>query len=897
MRYWHSPEHGRGSHSYDANNSSLGPDYGNYGTLSVDFSNATYDYDNMPDSLTANSSSEEIDAVATLLYHCGVSLNMAYGVSNSTANISAIDEALDNYFYFENIQHIHRSVYTDLEWLTAMKNELNHWRPMIYSGYGQGTSHVFICDGYDNQDYFHMNWGWGGYANGYFLLTNLNPGLYHYNSRQTAFINIAVNSPSFDISKRKLVFFEDNGIQAAPQKVEIETSNVDNDIQLSVSGSFTISLDSMNYSHQVTLPSSGGAVFVKYFSGQMESTSEYEKLNLVAGPASDTVILLGLNYVPECHAPVSMTGVQGDIDTDTNQVMLTWQPPVPDVVNFSWDSIPRHTSGGTTPYVVIPMHRMDQVDLLPLHNHRMTHVSFIAQPGMSECRVLVYKGGDITNNGVTLESGVKIVDKAVDLSGLTLGEWNSVALDEPIVIDASQELWYGLYVAGLANTSTIVLGGSGCVDKKGNIFGFMFEDHTFWLCNNENFVMKALVDNPFIQYEVYRNDDLLTTVNDTMYADYPPVYAHYTYEVKALWNDECSNGVSQVVNFRAPCHVVNEAETVHACDSFVWNEMTFTESGDYLHEYFNDDDCWQVDTLHLTMGYTSFTVDSVVACDSYTWQDGNTYTASTNVPTVRYENVSGCDSIVNLHLIMLRSDSYIDTIVACDSYTWLDGETYTESIQGPQVTFTDVIGCDNATVTLDLTILHSSLTVDRVETCNPYTWIDGNTYTESTDEPNLVYTNAVGCDSVVTLSLTIYPTSSSIDSVYATEPYTWINGITYTESIEGPTVTLVNQFGCDSVVTLSLTIADAIGGHRVERQMKVWPNPTRGQVNMSLSDMMPESDMEVRIYDMYGRLLHTQKWQSDQITLDLSTFAQGIYIVKVFDSKTPVGTAKISKVN
>ena len=158
MRYWHAPEHGNGSHSYVSNNSYQGSNYGDYGIQTADFSNTTYDYNNMPNVLNANSSPTEINAVATLLYHCGVSLNMAYGITASTAYISDIDDALRDYFYFEDVQHIHRSIYFDSDWLNMLKNELDHWRPMIYSGYGQGSSHVFICDGYDDLNFFHMNW-------------------------------------------------------------------------------------------------------------------------------------------------------------------------------------------------------------------------------------------------------------------------------------------------------------------------------------------------------------------------------------------------------------------------------------------------------------------------------------------------------------------------------------------------------------------------------------------------------------------------------------------------------------------------------------------------------------------------------------------------------------------
>lgn len=86
MRYWQFPEQGEGSHSYVANNSAMGSNYGDYGTLTADFENAFYDYANMPAVLTSASTSAEVNAVATLLYHCGVSLDMAYGARNFLPN-------------------------------------------------------------------------------------------------------------------------------------------------------------------------------------------------------------------------------------------------------------------------------------------------------------------------------------------------------------------------------------------------------------------------------------------------------------------------------------------------------------------------------------------------------------------------------------------------------------------------------------------------------------------------------------------------------------------------------------------------------------------------------------------------------------------------------------------
>src|SRR5690606_19380704 len=95
-----------------------------------------------------------------------------------------------------------------------------------------------------------------------------------------------------------------------------------------------------------------------------------------------------------------------------------------------------------------------------------------------------------------------------------------------------------------------------------------------------------------------------------------------------------------------------------------------------------------------------------------------------------------------------------DEIIACNSYTWIDGITYTESNNSAKFVLPNVAGCDSI-VTLDLTIQYSSSSTDVITACDSYTWIDGITYTESNNSAEFVLTNVAGCDSIVTLDLTI----------------------------------------------------------------------------------------------------------------------------------------------
>lgn len=249
---------------------------------------------------------------------------------------------------------------------------------------------------------------------------------------------------------------------------------------------------------------------------------------------------------------------------------------------------------------------------------------------------------------------------------------------------------------------------------------------------------------------------------------------------------------------KAPPYGVEE---VTACNSYTWNGETYTETGRYVGQFPGD----SVSTLLLTINYTTYATLDIVACDSYYWDlTERTYTTSgTDVATI--VNYLGCDSVITLNLDVRYSNTGIDVQNHCDTYTWIDGITYTESTNEPTFVVTNAAGCDS-TVTLNLTIRKMTTGIDVQTHCDEYTWMDGVTYTESTNEPTFTLTNAAGCDSVVTLDLTIRNKTYGIDEQDHCDSYTWINGITYTASTEEPVFTITNAAGCDSIVTLNLTI-------------------------------------------------------------------------------------------
>ena len=187
LKYWSYPEHGYGSHSY------VPSSHPEYGTLYVDFSATNYQWSSMPNSVTSSN-----NAVATLIYHCGVSVNMDYSPNGSSSYTTdngsghpCAETALKSYFNYKSSLHsVSKSDYSDTQWSNLLKNELNNSRPMLYRGTGSNGGHAFICDGYNNNGYFHFNWGWSGHYNDYFYINNLNPNNHSFSSSQQAVIGI-----------------------------------------------------------------------------------------------------------------------------------------------------------------------------------------------------------------------------------------------------------------------------------------------------------------------------------------------------------------------------------------------------------------------------------------------------------------------------------------------------------------------------------------------------------------------------------------------------------------------------------------------------------------------------------------------------------------------------------
>jgi hypothetical protein len=186
MKFWAYPTSGSGTHSYN---------HSNYGTLSANFGSTTYDWGLMPNKATSANSS-----VAILMSHAGISVDMNYSPTGSSATTLAVhstkansaEYALKTYFdYSTTLSGKEKKNYSEANWIGLLKTDLEAGQPIIYRGSGNDGGHCFVCDGFNTSNYFHFNWGWGGSANGYFMVSALNPQSSSFTQSQGAIIGIS----------------------------------------------------------------------------------------------------------------------------------------------------------------------------------------------------------------------------------------------------------------------------------------------------------------------------------------------------------------------------------------------------------------------------------------------------------------------------------------------------------------------------------------------------------------------------------------------------------------------------------------------------------------------------------------------------------------------------------
>ncbi|MFK7786773.1 MAG: T9SS type A sorting domain-containing protein [Crocinitomicaceae bacterium] len=286
-------------------------------------------------------------------------------------------------------------------------------------------------------------------------------------------------------------------------------------------------------------------------------------------------------------------------------------------------------------------------------------------------------------------------------------------------------------------------------------------------------------------------------------------------------------------------------------------------------------------------------MDIQSSCGSFTWIDGNTYTSSNNTATDTLVNAAGCDSVVTLNLTISNPSNSTDFITACSSYTWIDGNTYTSSNNTATVTFLNAAGCDSI-VTLDLTIVNSTANIDVQSACDSYTWIDGNTYVSSNNTATYTLINSAGCDSIIILDLTI----NSVSNIGVTESmatltadlspsagisYNWLDcdnnfaplGISsqsFSPAVNGNYAVEITENQCTD--TSACILVDNVGLDLYSSiSFSITPNPVDQIVTISFDGV----EAMLKVLDMNGKVMEELEVVSGE-QIDMHDYVGGVYL-------------------
>ncbi len=308
MAYWQRPITGQGSHSYT---------HELYGTLSANFGNTTYDWAHMPYILDNSSTAAEIRAEAQLVYHCGVAVEMGYGVGGSSAFVASYgvsspcaENALRDYFRFKPSLHsIFEDTMSSAQWLDSMKREFQMGRPVVFAGYQSSGGHAFVVDGYDAFDRVHVNWGWGGMGDGYFTLSPL---------------------PMYSAGAQAIVGIEPEGILYGNKKrFEVSETGLEDSVVIFTNNQNSAGWTAYTNRDWITVSptsgSGGGAQAILYIHADTNTTGENRSGNVIVRQANDSINIPVMQYgyhgedqvLPEDDTIYMMQTIGEEVPVDT----------------------------------------------------------------------------------------------------------------------------------------------------------------------------------------------------------------------------------------------------------------------------------------------------------------------------------------------------------------------------------------------------------------------------------------------------------------------------------------------------------------------------------------------------------------------------------------------------
>ena len=281
--------------------------------------------------------------------------------------------------------------------------------------------------------------------------------------------------------------------------------------------------------------------------------------------------------------------------------------------------------------------------------------------------------------------------------------------------------------------------------------------------------------------------------------------------------------------------------------------------------------------------------DTIIACDSISIEEQSYYDSD---PFLLSHSVAsnGCDSITTTNLILNHSSTWTDSLVTCGSLTWIDGQTYYASTNTPTIMVSNAAGCDSV-IHLNLEVLRQDTLVDQVEACEFYTWIDGNTYIEDNNTAQVVYQNALGCDSVIMLELDIQTIDVDVEvnggtltANQSSGSYQWIDCETMTPipgainqsfspTSSGQYAVILEDGACLDTTVCNWVILDRIDEAN-ENTISIFPNPNAS----SHIQLTSNEEVAYEIINLAGQVVKRGQCRS---RIDINDVAEGVYTLQI----------------
>ena len=409
MRYHSFPEHGIGSHDYILNSTS--------GTLSADFGTTYYDWSNMKLNYSQGYNNDEALAVATLMYHCGISVEMKYGPS-SGSTIQRSSNSLSTYFNY-NTTCFEKEDFDDNDstWISMLKKDIDNGKPVLYGGQGSSGGHAFVCDGYDSRNYFHFNWGWGSIGETYYSING-----HSFPNGQCAVFNITPSLCSAS-APTNLTCTQQNGYN-----ITLSWEPADESVSYNIYRNNNLIANTCEPTYTDSLATLGDNIYY------IRSVDATDNLSL-----SSNCINVQVTY----QEPIvkDLTFNYSDNDVSLSWTTPWWYPQTTsDIVSYVDGYRPYEDQFvGWLPgnYCLYWGVRYLAENLTDHQGKALYKVSLYTREPASY-QVLIYQGTDTENNRpMHLKATQSIVSARTG--------WIEIMLDQPVFIDSDEDLWVFIY--------------------------------------------------------------------------------------------------------------------------------------------------------------------------------------------------------------------------------------------------------------------------------------------------------------------------------------------------------------------------------------------------------------------------------------------------------------------